>query len=128
VVRDNLPEVMSLFDAADPSLVISDRPVTTTPAQGLFLLNSPFVMRAADAAADDLMKSTTSDSERVRAAYLKFYGRPPSDKELKAAEGFLGSYRSAATKDRVPQTRIEKEVWSTFCQALFASAEFQYRK
>ncbi len=127
-IRDNMPEVLSLFDAADPSLVVSERPVTTTPAQGLFLLNSPFVMRAADAAADDLMKSTTTDSERVRAAYLSFFGRPPTDQELKAASGFLKAYRATAARDRIPTYRAEKEVWSTFCQALFCSAEFQYRK
>jgi hypothetical protein len=128
VVRDNLPEVLSLFDAADPSLTVSERPVTTTPAQGLFLLNSPFVIRAADAAADELLKSTTTDSERIRAAYLKFYGRPPTDKELKDATEFLTKYRAAAARDGVPASRIEKETWSAFCQALFGSAEFQYRR
>lgn len=35
VVRDNLPESMSLFDAADPSLITADRPQTTVPSQAL---------------------------------------------------------------------------------------------
>ena len=51
IVRDNLPEALALFDASDPSLITADRPTTTVPSQGLFLLNNPFVMRAADAAA-----------------------------------------------------------------------------
>jgi hypothetical protein len=128
VVRDNLPEALSLFDAADPSLVVAERPVTTVPAQSLFLLNNPFVMRVSDAAADRLLKGTTTDTERVRAAYLTFYGRPPAEKELTAATDFLSAYKAAVAKDRVPAPRQERETWAAFCQALFASAEFQYRK
>jgi hypothetical protein len=128
VVRDNLPESMSLFDAADPSLVVAERPTTTVPAQSLYLLNSPFMLRAADAAADKLMKDTTTDTERIRAAYLQFFGRPPVEKELKAAEEFLGSYRAAAKKDRNPSRLIERETWAAFAQAMLGSAEFQYRK
>jgi hypothetical protein len=128
VVRDNLPEALSLFDAADPSLVVPERPVTTVPAQSLFLLNNPFVMRVSDAAADRLLKGTTTDTERVRAAYLTFYGRPPAEKELTAATDFLSAYKAAVAKDRVPAPRQERETWAAFCQALFASAEFQYRK
>ena len=128
VVRDNLPEAMSLFDAADPSLVVAERPITTVPAQSLYLLNSPFMMRAADAAADKLLKETTTDTERIRAAYLLFFGRPPVEKELKAAEGFLESYKEAAKKDKDPRRLIERETWAAFAQAMMGSAEFQYRK
>jgi hypothetical protein len=128
IVRDNLPEVLSLFDAADPSLVVAERPITTVPAQGLFLLNNPFVMRASDAAAERVFKAGETDPERVAAAYKLFYGRPPTEKEAAAASDFLSAYRAAATKDRVPATRIQREVWAAFTQALFASAEFQYRK
>ncbi len=128
IVRDNLPEALALFDAPDPSLIAADRPTTTVPAQGLFLLNNPFVIRSAEAAADKLTKGTTTDTERVRAAYLSFYGRPPNEKELQGAEKFLKDYGAQLTKDRVPAVRRERETWAVFCQALFASAEFQYRK
>ncbi len=128
IVRDNLPEALALFDAPDPSLISADRPTTTVPAQGLFLLNNPFVIRSADAAADKLMRGTTTDTERIRAAYLAFYGRPPNEKELTNAEKFLKDYAAQLTKDRVPALRQQRESWSVFCQALFASAEFQYRK
>ncbi len=154
VVRDNLPESLALFDGADPSLIVADRPTTNVPSQGLFLLNNPFVLKASDAVADTLLKETTTDSERVRAAYLKFYGRPPVEKELIVADAFLAEYRKVAAKGGPPaagpprgpfggrgpggfgrpfgggQTPVrgEREVWSAFAQALFASAEFQYRR
>ncbi len=128
IVRDNLPDALALFDAPDPSLIVADRPTTTVPAQGLFLLNNPFVIRSAEAAADKLLKNTTTDTERVRQAYLAFYGRPPSEKELQNATQFLKAYQEQLAKDRVPQLRRERETWSAFTQALFASAEFQYRR
>jgi hypothetical protein len=125
IVRDNLPEALALFDAPDPSLIAADRPTTTVPSQGLFLLNNPFVIRAAEAAAAKILQATT---ERIRTAYLDFYGRPPSEKELASAEKFLQQYLDALAKDRVPQARQQRDTWAAFCQALFASAEFQYRK
>jgi hypothetical protein len=128
IVRDNLPEALALFDAPDPSLIAADRPTTTVPAQGLFLLNNPFVIRSSEAAADKLLASTTTDTERIREAYLSFYGRPPTEKELQNAEKFIKAYGDQLAKDRVPVGRRERETWAAFCQALFASAEFQYRK
>lgn len=128
IIRDNLPEALALFDAADPALITSDRPTTTVPSQGLFLLNNAFVMRAADASANRLLESKGTEAERIRQAFLRFYSRPPTAREQAGAEKFLAAYRAQLTKDRVSASRQELESWSAFCQALFASAEFQYRK
>ena len=128
LVVDNLPESLELFDGANPGNVVASRSSTNVPTQGLFMLNNSFVMNAADEAAMKLLKETTTTSERVRAAYLKFYGRPPVEKELQAAEAFISQYRVAAIKDRTPSFRVERSAWSAFCQALIASAEFQYRR
>jgi hypothetical protein len=128
IIRDNLPEALALFDAADPALIASDRPRTTVPSQGLYLLNNAFVLRAADAAADRLIEKHTGEPERARAAFVRFYGRPPSPKEQAEAERFLATYRAQLKKDGVLPARQEREAWSAFCQALFASAEFQYRR
>ena len=38
-----LPDVLSLFDAADPNGVTAIRNETTVASQGLFLLNHPVV-------------------------------------------------------------------------------------
>ncbi|MBI3860289.1 MAG: DUF1549 domain-containing protein [Planctomycetia bacterium] len=127
IIRDNLSEALALFDAADPSLITADRPQTTVPSQGLFLLNNAFVMRAADAAADNLLKKD-AEAERIREAFVRFYSRPPTAKEQAGAQAFLESYRARSTNDRPSALPPDRELWSAFCQALFASAEFQYRK
>jgi cytochrome c553 len=128
IIRDNLPEVLALFDGADPALITGDRATTIVPSQGLFLLNNTFVLRAADAAANKLLKNDDTDAERIRGAFLRFYSRPPTAKEQAAAETFLKAYRAQLTKERVAAAQQERESWSAFCQTLFASADFQYRK
>ncbi len=128
IVRDNLPESLALFDAADPSMVVAERATTTVPAQSLFLMNNPFVIAQARAAADKLIATSGTETERVRQAYLSFFGRPPTDKELTTAQTFLKEYRTAPAGNRGGRgPSPERATWVAFCQALFASAEFLYR-
>jgi hypothetical protein len=118
IIRDNVPESLELFDAADPSLVTGERDRTTVPSQSLFLMNSPFVMKQAEAAAERLRQSAGTDSERVRQAYLLFYGRPPREDELAAAGRFIADYG---------KTHRPRDTWAAFSQALFGSVEFLFR-
>jgi hypothetical protein len=118
IVRDNLPEAMALFDAADPNLIVGDRTNTTVPSQALFLMNDPFVLREAEATATKLLAKTNTDSQRIREAYRLFLGRTPNGKEQLAAENFVAKYALKHSK---------KETWSAFCQAMFGSAEFLMR-
>ncbi|MCH5378059.1 MAG: DUF1553 domain-containing protein, partial [Planctomycetes bacterium] len=127
IIRDNLPEALALFDAADPALITASREQTTVPAQGLFLLNSEFVRRAAFAAAQRLLR-IDSEPERIQTAFNRFYGRPPTASERESAEKFISDYWVQLATEGITGARQEREIWSAFCQALFASAEFQYRK
>ena len=56
VVRDQVLESLALFDFADPSLVTGERATTTGPAQALYFMNGPFVIRQAEALADRLAR------------------------------------------------------------------------
>ncbi len=119
VVREQVPEVLALFDFAEPSLVAGARESTSVPAQGLYLLNNPQVIRLSEKTAERLAREYLSDSERIDAAFRLAFGRPPSVAEAKAAEGFLAKF--AAT-----QKGGQKGAWAAFAQALFAAAEFRY--
>jgi cytochrome c553 len=128
VIRDIPTEALSLFDGADPSLITSVRVRTTVPSQGLYLLNNAFVLRAADATADLVMKSKASEADRVADAFQRVYGRAPTSTEQSGALKFLKDYRAQMAREGATSTRQERESWSAFCQALLASAELQYRK
>jgi cytochrome c553 len=140
IVRDNLPDAMALFDAADPSLVVAERATTTVPAQSLYLMNNAFVQRAAEKTAETLLKKTPAESDRIREAYLLVFGRPPTNAELTTAEKFLRDYKAKASRDVTParpgrpgfapppsRGSTEKATWSALVQAMLGSAEFLYR-
>jgi hypothetical protein len=121
VVRDQIPDSLAIFDFADPSLVTGDRASTSGPSQALYLMNNPFIIRQAEAAATRLRSSGGSDDSLVKAAYLRFLSRTPSATETARARDFLT--RFPAPKAGGDQNRA---AWTAFCQALYSSAEFRY--
>jgi len=134
IVRDRLPEVLTLFDFPDPSLIAGERARTTIPGQALFLLNNIFVVRQADGLATSLldhMENTTGSRatstgelseeaviDAVQLAYRKCFSRNASDSEVNAAIQFLEEYGKSHSL---------RATWTAFSQALIASAEFAQR-
>jgi hypothetical protein len=123
VVRNALPDVLSLFDGADPNGVTAVRNETTVPSQALFLMNHPFVREQAlhfgkSLLADRAMK----DEERVRLAFVRALGRMPTAAETQAAMVFVKEYavRSRSNGDK------QLAAWQSYCQMLFCSNEFLY--
>jgi hypothetical protein len=116
-VARNLPmESLALFDMAAGSTVTGQRPQTTVPAQSLFLLNSSYVLKAADFAAQRLLtERPTSEPHRVKLAYERIFNRPPTDAEIEAALTFVKTKPDAA------------KGWAALCQSLWASHEFLAR-
>jgi hypothetical protein len=124
VVRNMLPDVLALFDAADPNGVSAVRNETTVPAQTLFLLNNPFVRAQALAFARSLSAEKMA-SERVRSAYRKALGRPPSQEETDDALEFVADYAAEASR-RKRAGDVRLAAWQSFCQVLLCSNEFLY--
>ena len=121
VVRDGVLESLALFDFADPSLVTGERVATTGPAQALYFMNAPFVIRQSEALAERLQAVDGGDARRIERAYRIVFTRPPTHVEREHALAFLRDFAA-----RVKGTDPARAAWSTFCQALFAAAEFRY--
>ena len=130
IVRDKVPDVLALFDFAEPSLVTGKRESTSVPAQALFLLNSEFVADQAGSVATRLLRwkpqgvspdEATQLKERVNVAYWLAYTRPPKASEQAAAAGFFSKFLEG--KPATPA--LQAAAWTSYCRALFASAEFR---
>jgi hypothetical protein len=80
-------------------------------------MNSPFVIRQAEAASERLMAIEGDDRARIKAAYMRFLSRTPTRAEVDRALEFLAGSTSGGGA---------KAAWSAFCQALYAGAEFRY--
>ncbi|MFM7803171.1 MAG: DUF1553 domain-containing protein, partial [Verrucomicrobiota bacterium] len=126
VIRDAVPEVLDIFDAAEPSLVVAQRDETLVPSQSLFLMNSPFAQTQARALARRLLEAPVEDDAgRVSLAYRLALARDPRPREVDRALGFIR--REAAARDtRNGRPPGRETAWSLFAQALFACAEFRY--
>jgi hypothetical protein len=116
VMRNQPLESLALFDMTPGSIVTGQRPQTTVPAQSLYLLNSPYVLKAAEFAAQRLLTDRPkSEPHRVKLAYERIFNRPPTDSEVEAALKFVKSNSDAA------------KGWAALCQSLWASHEFLAR-
>ena len=106
VVRDRLPDVLELFDFAEPSLVTGRRDTTNVPLQALYLMNSPFVLEQATALGERV-------KDDIALAYQLCFARPPTDQEREMAREFLKSNQS------------QDKAHAALCQALLSTAEFR---
>ena len=96
VVRDRVLESLALFDFADPSLVTGERATTTGPAQALYFLNGPLVIRQAEALADRVRAIEGDEAHRVDRAYRIALARAPTHAERDRALAFLREFAARA--------------------------------
>jgi len=122
VLRDRLPDVLDLFDFAEPSLVTGARETTNVPVQALYLMNGPFVLDRAKALAARVGREAETDAARVRTAFLLCFGRPAEPGEEAAALAFLEAGDASGIRDA--DARRQK-VLVSYCQALLSTAEFR---
>jgi hypothetical protein len=129
VIRNDLPELFDVFDFANPHMSTGERPKTTVPTQGLFMLNDSMVMAAADATARRILAETSSQpvDARIDRMYQLIVGGLPTDNERQALRSYL-EQTSARLKSSAGNANDESDVraFALACHALFASARFQF--
>ncbi|MFM8288113.1 MAG: DUF1553 domain-containing protein, partial [Planctomycetaceae bacterium] len=139
VVRNMLPDVLALFDAADPNSVTAVRNETTVAPQSLFLLNSPLVREsslafarqlltasAGPADAAPLARSEEDDRPLLVRAHRQALGREPTPEELAEARAFLAAALPLAADPATSVADQRLAAWQSLCQALLCSNEFLY--
>ena len=127
ILRNAVPEVLQLFDFAEPSMLVGQRQITNVPTQALYLMNSDFVTEHSDALAARLLDdSTLEDAARVDKTFQLVLSRPASDTEIERALAFIQRASNKMNAANPNDDKLALHVWSGFCQALFGSAEFRY--
>jgi hypothetical protein len=90
IVRDMVPDSLSLFDFPNPNLVGAHREQTTSPSQALFMMNNALVQNESLHVARRVLENPRlSDQERVRQTYLAALLREPTAAEVKRARQFI---------------------------------------
>jgi len=121
--RNFLAPFLQVFDQPVPTTAVGARSVSNVPAQGLAMMNDPFVRGQAERWGAALAADPRDRSERVRDAYLKAYGRQPSADEVARAEEFLGG---GAVGAGASGASGDAAAWGDFAHAIFLSTEFRY--
>ena len=130
--RTRLLGMLDTFDLPTMEPNCSARNSSTVTPQSLLMMNSDFSLSASRDFATRLEKETADPVERIRRAFLLAYGRPATDAEIAAAQGFLAeqqaNFSQVAAKEADASKRIDPAHWAlaSFCQAIFSSNEFLY--
>jgi hypothetical protein len=127
IVRGAVPESLALFDFSDPSLTSGKREITTVPSQALYLMNSPFLLEAAEKFAKLLYDERgLRGPDLAREAFRRAFSRPPTAAEGAEAKAFIEQFLAAAKSQGLPDDEARRLALTSFCQSLLASAEFRY--
>jgi hypothetical protein len=116
VLRNRLPDLLTVFDFPDPNLSQGQRTTTTLSTQSLFLLNSPFILDRSEKMAERVLAIHDGDDERLDWLSLSLVGRLPASEERALIDEFLTNGSGQDETDR----------WSRIAQMLVASISFRY--
>lgn len=112
--RQDLPNLLRVFDFASPDQSSPMRPRTTVPQQALFLMNSPFLRDISHKLLERPELQQAGGLERVRRVYQLLFQRDPTQAERELAGGFLGQDQAGADR------------WAAYVQLLLMSNEFSF--
>ncbi len=126
VIRNNVFDLFQLLDFPDPAVPTGDRSTTTVAPQALMMMNSDFVMQAADDLAVRICTDATDDAVRLSKLYQLTIGRDPTDAERTEDLAFLQQINQSLTTTEPEPEKRQLRAWSVLCHVRLASSEFIY--
>jgi hypothetical protein len=115
----------ALFDAADASMHVEKRTVSTVSPQALFLMNDPLVRAAAKSILERPEASAEMDpGRRATALYRLLFSREPTGEELELARAFLGVSCGADAAATGHGEGPDPGTWEDYAQALLLTNDF----
>ena len=120
VLRSSLYEVFQAFDLPDPTTSNGDRDSTVVAPQALFMMNSSVMLKHSRTMAESLLKREgVDDAARIRDAYERALGRPPSSQEIDQGLTYIAHMEQEWKGNKL-------NAWQSYCKSLLASNEFIY--
>lgn len=127
IVRNVLPDVLALFDGADPNNVTAVRNETTVASQSLFMINSAFVRGQAKILAERVLSDRTlNDAQRIELVHQFVFQAAASESDLQRAQDYLARYVAAANQLARDPNTVRLAAWQSYCQVLLCENAFVY--
>ena len=125
VIRNNLYDVLQLFDATDATVLNGDRPTTTVATQALFWMNSPLIRDAATRIAENLLSAKmTSDAERIREIVRSAYCRDATPQEIERYTRAANDWQAEFTASEPDPVKRRLRAWAAVIQVILSANEF----
>ena len=130
VIRNDLPEILDVFNFADPHLTTGARPQTTVPAQALYMMNSPMVMEMAEKTAARVIEQSpdASAADQLQTLYRILHSTEIEAAELQLLIEYLTPAAAAEQETVSAAEALQRrtQLLTQICHALFCSSHFQY--
>ena len=98
------------FDAPTGEGCLAKRDVSNSPLQALTLLNDAMFVEAAQKMAANVMKSATTDDDRITSIFRRCLTRKPSDDEMKMLRAFIAKEHSKNISEESQWTALARAV------------------
>ncbi|MCA9069618.1 MAG: DUF1553 domain-containing protein, partial [Planctomycetaceae bacterium] len=109
---------LGLFDPPDRNTATAMRSSADVPGQSLFLMNSSYVRKQAEAFTDRLLKERSTDADRIEWAFQLAYGRDPEPAERNQFETYIERFQQARDTDD------NRQLWTSIARVILTSNEF----
>jgi hypothetical protein len=120
-IRSDKSGFRNLFDAPDPTAIVTQRNESTVAPQGLFMINNPLVLEQVAALEARLEREGPADvAGRIDLLYRWLYGRPAEAREKTVGATFLNPLIAAGNAAATQQG------WRDYCHLLLCANEFVY--
>ncbi|MCA9222165.1 MAG: PSD1 domain-containing protein, partial [Planctomycetales bacterium] len=115
---------LGLFDPPDRNAATARRSSSDVPGQSLFLMNSPYVRRQAEAFADRLLKDHSNNTDRIAWAFHLAYGRSVTPDEQDSFDTYIQRLQRTAQEIGKSDNSYERLLWTSITRAILTSNEF----
>lgn len=114
-------QYLELFDGADTNATTAVRPVSQTPVQALWAMNSAFAHEQARNFAQRMFSAFSDEQARIGYAYECVLGRPAEAEEIEEAQKYLGEVTAALAETGLPEDQRPLAAFASFSRVLLTS-------
>ncbi|QDT98702.1 PSD1 and planctomycete cytochrome C domain-containing protein [Gimesia aquarii] len=116
---------LGLFNGPDTNETTGTRKNANIPTQALFLMNSPFVPKLAEAFARRILQTETTEEKQIKAACQIAFSRNPTPTEKAEFSQTLDAYRRQLLKEQSKRSaEVNEAAWTGLCKVLLTTNEF----
>jgi len=118
--------ILGVFDGTDANAATGQRPLSTTAIQALFMMNDLLAHHQAERFADRLLATPGTTSSRIDLAHQLAFARHATKDELRDGAAYLAGVREKFASAKVPEEKLERAAWASYCRVLYSANEFIY--